>query len=176
MLVAGGAGAVGHFAIELAKQAGASVATTVSNDEKAKLAEAAGADLVVNYRHEDAIAALTAWAPTVERIVEVALGANLELDLAVTRAGTVISVYANEAQDPVLPTRRLMTANARLHYVLVYNVRPEELAAAREWVVSAVEQGALTVLPVHRFPLDQVAAAQDAVEHGVVGKVLVFPR
>lgn len=175
VLVAGGAGAVGHFAIELAKQAGASVATTVSNAEKAKLAEAAGADLVVNYREEDAIKAITAWAPQVQRIVEVALGANLELDLAVTKAGTVISIYANEAKDPVLPTRRLMAANARLHYVLVYSITPQELAAARSWVVAAVGQGALTTLPVHVFPLGQVAAAQDAVEHGAVGKVLVVP-
>lgn len=175
VLVAGGAGAVGHFAIELAKEAGAEVATTVSTAEKAKLAEAAGADLVINYKEEDVIARAKSWAPRVDRIVELALGANLELDLAVSSAGTVIANYANEAKDPVLPTRRLMAANVKLHYVLLYGVPPEELAAARSWVSGALAQGALSTLPIQRFPLAQTAAAQDAVEAGTVGKVLVIP-
>ena len=82
VLVAGGAGAVGHFAIELAKRAGARVIATVSSPEKAALAEEAGADLVVNYRSPDAVDQVRAFGP-VDRIIEVALGANLELDLAV---------------------------------------------------------------------------------------------
>ncbi len=99
MLVAGGAGAVGHFAIELAKHAGARVAATVSGPAKAELAAAAGADLVVNYRDADAAAQLASFAP-VDRVVEVALGANLELDLALSGPQTRIVTYAAEA-----PTR-----------------------------------------------------------------------
>ena len=175
VLVAGGAGAVGHYAIELAKQAGAWVVTTVSSPEKAELAQAAGADLVVNYRDDDAIDQIRSFAPRVDRIVEVALGANLEIDLAVAGAGTVISVYANEAQDPVVPTRRFMVANAMIKYVLLYGVPTEEIAAAVAWTSDALAAGALSELPITRYSLDDIAAAHEAVEQGALGKVLVIP-
>lgn len=176
VLVAGGAGAVGHFAIELAKQAGADVATTVSTEQKAKLAKAAGADLVVNYKHhEDALRQLKGFTPHFDRVVELAIGANLDLDLAVSGPGTVIAIYANEAQDPALPTRRLMAANVELHYVLLYGVPADELRSCKSWVSQALEEGTLTELPVVRFGLDDVAQAQDAVEGGALGKVLVVP-
>ena len=175
VLVAGGAGAVGHFAIELAKHAGARVAATVSSPEKADLARAAGADLVVDYRAPGAVEAIRGFAPTMDRVVEVALGANLELDLAVAGPGTVIAVYANERDDPVVPTRRFMAANATIHYLLLYGVPAAALAAARDWTSEALGAGALSALPLHRFALDETAAAQDAVEHGAIGKVLVRP-
>jgi NADPH2:quinone reductase len=175
VLVAGGAGAVGHYAIELAKHAGAGVISTVSSAEKAELARAAGADLVVNYRDEDVVEQIHGFTPTVDRIVELALGANLELDLALCRPGTVISIYANEQGDPTLPTRRLMAANVYLHYLLLYGVPSEQLAADFKSVSGALAAGALTELPLHTFALEQIAAAQDAVEAGVVGKVLVLP-
>lgn len=175
VLVAGGAGAVGHFAVELAKHAGARVVTTVSSEEKAELARAAGADLVVDYRRPGCVDEVRSFSETVDRIVEVALGANLDLDLALCRPGTEIVTYAAEDEDPVIPTRRLMTANATIRYVLLYGVPRAELAEAVRWVERAVEDGALSLLPLRRFPLDDVAAAQDAVERGATGKVLVLP-
>src|SRR5262245_46636839 len=93
ILVAGGAGAVGHFVIELAKFYGARVVTTVSSPEKAKLAKNAGADLVVNYRETSAADEIKSVGP-VDRVVEVALGANLQLDLAAIRPDSVIVTYA----------------------------------------------------------------------------------
>ena len=171
----GGAGAVGHFAIELAKHAGALVATTVSSEDKAEMARAAGADLAVNYREPGATELLKSFAPRMDRIVELALGANLDLDLAVSGPGTLIVVYAAEPSDPVLPTRRLMNANVMFRFVLLYSVPASELAEAVAWANGALVTGALTALPVHLFPLDDIAAAQDAVEHGAVGKVLVVP-
>jgi NADPH2:quinone reductase len=84
-------------------------------------------------------------------------------------------VYANEADDPAIPTRRMMAANVTLHYVLLYGVPAKPLGAAVDWVAAAVDDGALTTLPLHRYALDQVAAAQDAVQQGAVGKVLVIP-
>jgi NADPH2:quinone reductase len=175
VLVTGGAGAVGHYAIELAKHAGARVVTTVSSPEKAELALAAGADRVVNYRQPGFIDEVRSFSPTVDRIVEVALGDNLELDLAVCRPHTEIVTYAAEARDPVLPTRRLMTANATLRYVLLYGLPDRELADAVRWVDRALGDGALSLLPLERFSLDDVGAAQDAVQGGAVGKVLVLP-
>lgn len=173
VLVAGGAGAVGHAAIQLAKHAGARVVTTVSSAEKAELAAAAGADHVVNYREPDVIERVRAVAPVVDRVVEVDLGANLELDLAVSGPQTVIVTYAATPHDPTLPVRACMTANVTLRFVLLYGVPAEALERAVGDITDAVAAGALTELPAHRFPLTEVAAAQEAVEGGAVGKVLV---
>lgn len=173
VLVAGGAGAVGHYAIELAKHAGARVAATVSSEEKAALARAAGADMVVNYRQAEATEELRSFALNFDRVIEVALGANLDMDLALSGPGTTIVVYASEAQDPVVPTRRLMGANVSIHYMLLYGVPAEELRAAISWTSDALAAGALSALPTHYFPLEEVAAAQDAVERGAIGKVLL---
>jgi NADPH2:quinone reductase len=173
VLVAGGAGAVGHFAIELAKWGGARVVTTVSGEEKARLAAAAGADRVVNYREPDAAEQIRSLDGPVDRIVELALGANLELDLAVGRPGTAIVTYAAEPTDPSLPVRTLMNANVQLEFVMLYGIGPAALQAAVADVSAALAAGALSELPLHRFPLDEIAAAHEAVEQGAVGKVLV---
>jgi NADPH2:quinone reductase len=173
VLVAGGAGAVGHFAIELAKWAGARVATTVSNPEKAKLAARAGADLVVNYTEAGAANQIRAFAPRFDRIVEVALGPNLELDLSVSGHETVVVTYAADGPDPVLPVRACMTANVTLRFILLYTVPEPALRQAADDITAALREGALTGLPVHHFRLDDCAAAHDAVEGRAVGKVII---
>jgi NADPH2:quinone reductase len=173
VLVAGGAGAVGHFTIELAKRSGARVITTVSSAEKAALAEKAGADLVVNYRTADAAEQIRAFGAAVDRVIEVALGANLALDLAVARAGTTVVTYAAEAADPVLPVRACMTANVILRFVLLYGVPAGALDRAAADITAALAAGDLTGLPVHKYSLDDIAAAHEAAEAGVVGKVIV---
>ncbi len=173
VLVAGGAGAVGHFAIELAKHFGGRVAATVSGPEKAELAQRAGADLVVNYRQAGAADQLRAFAPQMDRIVELALGANLDLDLAVSGPQTHIVDYAAEAADPVLPVRRCMAANVTVRFILLYGVPAEALDRAAADISSAIAAGRLTQLPLTRFPLDQIVAAQEAVEAGTVGKVVI---
>src|SRR5256885_12827536 len=122
VLVAGGAGAVGHFAIELAKQGGAPVITTVSGPEKAELAARAGADHVINYRDPGAADQIRALGAPVDRVVELALGQNIALDLAVCRPHARIAVYAADGPDPVLPVRLCMTANVTLEFVLLYGV------------------------------------------------------
>jgi NADPH:quinone reductase len=174
VLVAGGAGAVGHFAIELAKRAGARVIATVSGAAKAALAEKAGADLVVNYRSADAADQIHAFAPAVDRVIEVALGANLALDLAVARPGTVVVTYAAEAADPVLPVRACMTATVTLKFILLYTVAATLDQAAAD-ITAALAAGDLTPLPVRKSPLDEIADAHQAAEAGVVGKILVIP-
>ncbi|HEX4109957.1 MAG TPA: NADPH:quinone reductase [Solirubrobacteraceae bacterium] len=175
VLVAAGAGAVGHAAIELARWAGARpLIATASNEDKAALARAAGADVVIDYRAPDAGAEVRAAAPQgVERIVEVALGANVELDLQACATGATVAVYASEATDPTIPLRRLMMANVMLRFVLLYWVPDDALAAAVAAISQALRAGALTSLPVHRFPLERIGEAHDAVRDGAVGKILV---
>ncbi|MGD0065797.1 MAG: NADPH:quinone reductase [Streptosporangiaceae bacterium] len=175
VLVAGGAGAVGHFAIELAKRAGARVVTTVSSPEKAALAEKAGADLVVNYRSADAVEQIQAFAPAVDRVIEVALGANLALDLALARPLATIVTYAAEPSDPALPVRACMSANVNLKFVLLYGVAPAALDQAAADITAALAAGDLTGVPVRKFALADIAAAHEAAEAGAVGKVIVTP-
>jgi NADPH2:quinone reductase len=173
VLVHGGAGAVGHAAIELGRWHGARVVTTVSSEEKAELARAAGAELVVNYRSDSVVDRIREWAPDgVARIVEVNLPANLSLDTAVLAKGGVISLYTT-ADRPVDLSRSLMVLNAQLSFVLVYTIPAEAKLAAVTDISQALRDGALTALPGHRYALAQIGAAHDAVEQGVVGKVLV---
>ena len=176
VLVAGGAGAVGHFAIEFAAWGGAArVASTVSNPDKAELARRAGAGHVVYYTDPDAASQITAAVGPVDRIIEVALGANLQLDLAVSRPGTVVACYAAEAQDPVLPVRACMNASLVLRFMLLYTVPQAVLDQGAADIGTALRAGALTELPEHRFPLGDIVAAHEAVERGTPGKVLVIP-
>jgi NADPH:quinone reductase len=173
VLVAGGAGAVGHFAIELARRGGARVIATVSSREKAVLAEAAGAHAVVNYREGNAAAAILAAAPGgVDRVIEVAPAANAALDVEVlARYGSVVG-YASDG-DLALPVRPLMTKDVNLRFLLIYDTPEPALRRAVAEVGAALADGDLTELPAHRFPLDEIVAAHEAVERNVVGKVLV---
>jgi NADPH:quinone reductase len=180
VLVTGGAGAVGNAAIRLAAWAGATVVTTISNDEKARLAEAAGAHHVVNYRSGDPAAEIRAVAPDgVDIVVDVAIIQNAELVGKVLTTRGTVAAYANTGGTEVtLPVRTFMGLNARLAFVLLYTVGDGALRAASEDVAAAVAEGVLEAgedhgLPVVRYPLEEAAAAHDAVENGAVGKVLI---
>jgi len=179
VLVAGGAGAVGHFAIELAVRGGARVVATASTPEKLDLTRQAGAEHVVNYRDPDAADQIRAAVGQVDRVIEVALGANHALDLAVIKPGSTIVTYAAEPSDPLLPVRACMTANVVLRFILLYGVPRAALRRAAEDISAAVAGGALTELPVYRFPLSDIVAAHEWAEAGVatgrLGKVLVTP-
>jgi len=179
VLVAGGAGAVGHAAIQLARWAGATAIATVSGDEKAALARAAGADHVLNYRESGIVEAIHAVAPEgVDVVVEVAPEVNAELDAAVLAPGGTVAVYAVDGGSDLSMAWPLMQKNVAYAFVLVYTVPSDLKDLAVADVSAAVADGALPVgdaagLPLHRFPLEQAAAAHAAVEAGAVGKVLI---
>ena len=174
VLVHGGAGAVGHAAIQLARRAGAHVIATVSTSAKGTIAADAGAHVVVDYTADGAVDAIRSAARAgVDRIIEVDLTRNLDLDLAVLVPGGVIVTYAADATDPQIPVRTLMMHNASLRFVLVYRFEPALLAEGVAEVTAALEAGDLSPLPVVRFPLAEVAAAHDAVQSRTPGKVLI---
>ncbi|MCW2764432.1 MAG: Alcohol dehydrogenase, zinc-binding domain protein [Nocardioides sp.] len=180
VLVAGGAGAVGNAAIQLARWAGATVITTVSSEEKAALATAAGAQHTVNYRESDPAAAILALAPDgVDIVVEVAPAQNNDLDLQVVRNHGTVAIYANNGGDEfTIPIRPTFSRNLRYQFLLLYTLDRDLVRAATEDVTAAVAAGALRVgteagLPLHHFLLEETAAAHDAVERGTVGKVLI---
>ena len=180
VLVAGGAGAVGNAAIQLARWAGATVIATVSSEAKAQLAGRAGAQHAVNYRDADAADQIRRVAPAgVDLIVEVAAGANSELDLSVLKPRGTIAAYANDGGVRFAPdVGANMVLNARYQFVLLYTVGWDRIANAAADLNHAIDDGAFRIgdqagLPVHRFDLDDTAAAHDAVTGGAVGKVLV---
>jgi NADPH2:quinone reductase len=179
VLVAGGAGAVGHAAIELARWAGATVFATVSSSGKAELAAAAGAHHVVNYRAEDATEAVRGVAPDgVDVIVEVAASANAALDASVIGPSGTVAIYASDPDDVTVRAGSAMRSNTRYQFVLVYTVSPHVKEQAVRDVQAAAAAGALRIgdeagLPLHRFPLERTADAHAAVESGAVGKVLI---
>jgi NADPH:quinone reductase len=180
VLVAGGAGAVGNAAIQLARWSDATVLTTVSSPEKANLAARAGADHVIDYKRQDVVAEVRGIAPHgVNTIVEVSPAVNAELDAAVLARHGSVAVYANNGGSTVeLPVRPSMVPNVRWQFVLVYNAPETWRANALEDVASAVLDGAVRVgaeagLPLHHYSLEEAADAHAAVENGAVGKVLI---
>jgi NADPH2:quinone reductase len=180
VLVAGGAGAVGNAAIQLARWSGATVITTVSSPEKAKLAANAGADHIIDYTRQDVVAATRAIAPDgVNAIVEVSPARNTAIDAAVIARHGSVAVYANNGGNSMeLPVRALMAPNARWQFVLVYTAPDYWRAHAVGDVSAAVSDGAVRVgdeagLPLHHYPLEQAADAHAAVENAVVGKVII---
>ena len=179
VLVAGGAGAVGNAAIQLARWAGATVISTVSGAEKAALATAAGARHVVNYRAQDAAAEIRRIAPSgVDIVIEVAPAANAALDVQVAATDAVVAFYADDQETFSVPARPSMIGNIRWQGMLLYTVSPAAKDHAIAAVSSALAEGALRAgeeagLPFHRFPLVRTADAHTAVERGVTGKVLI---
>jgi len=178
--VQGGVGAVGHAAIQLAVWAGATVITTVSSAAKAELATAAGAHHVLVYPADDLAEQIQALAPNgVDQIVDVAPAQNAALDVQVVANHGSIAYFANNnGEEFSVPIVASFAKNVRWQGLLLYTVGPEPLAVAAEDITKALEDGALPVgeaagLPLSWFPLEETAAAHDAVEGGALGKVLI---
>ncbi len=180
VLVAGGAGAVGNAAIQLARWAGATVVSTVSGPGKARLAEAAGSHHVVNYRSGDPAEAIRAASAggAVHLVVEVNPLANAAIDMAVLAPNGTVAVYADGPAPVQLPVRPAMVINARWQFILVYTMPEAAKDDAVAAITAALADGALRVgeeagLPLHRYPLERTADAHAAVQDGAVGKVLI---
>lgn len=173
ILVHGGAGAVGRYAVQLAHWLGADVVATASTPEKQATARAAGASLVVDYRDPTAAEQIRTALPRLSRIIEVDLVRNLPLDLAVSNPGTVIVNYAADGEDPVLPRRALMRACVSLEFMLLYNVRKEMFWQSVETVQQALDAGALTMPPHAIHSLTDIAAVHESQERGSSERLLV---
>jgi NADPH2:quinone reductase len=177
ILVTGGAGAVGHCAIQLAKWGGARVITTVSSETKATQARQAGADEVINYRTEhvlERIRALTAGAG-VDRVVDVDFGGNLPVTREALKENGTLAAYASMgAPEPVLPFYALMFKNITLRPVLVYSMPEEAKRQACQDIVQALNDRQLSQPIAARFPLDWLVEAHEAQESGqAIGNIII---
>lgn len=176
ILVTGGAGAVGRYAIQFARLGDAQVIATVSSEEKAKLAESAGAAHVINYRTENVgqrVLELTD-ARGVDRIVEVEFGGNLAASAEAIKTGGLIAAYASQAiPEPAVPFYTLMYKSVVVRHVLTFQVSPELERQAVKSICYWLERGEITHGPGLKFSLKQTAEAHEAVENGAKGKVLI---
>ncbi|MFP6731266.1 MAG: NADPH:quinone reductase, partial [Alphaproteobacteria bacterium] len=176
ILVTGGAGAVGRYALQFAALGGARVIATVSSAEKAAVAKAAGAPEILDYKTEDVaarVAEITGGAG-VDRIVEVEFGGNLESSLAVIANNGVIASYASDAVlEPTLPFYRMVYGNTTLRPVLVFGMPEAAKSQAVADITRWAESGDLSHHIGPRFSLEDTAAAHQAVEDGSFGKVII---
>ena len=165
VLVAGVAGAVGGFAVSFAKWGGAEVIATVG----AEAALEAGADHVLNYRADDVAARVLeiTGGAGVDRIVEVALGRNLELDNEVLALMGTIAAYASDAEpEPRLPFWPLLFKNATIRLVGSDDLPEEAERRAAEDIEATLAAGVLRPRIGMRFPLERIAEAHEALEGG----------
>lgn len=177
ILVTGGAGRVGHYAVQWASEAGATVIATASNASDTSACTDAGARMVVDHRDDNYAAAIldaTGGAP-VDRIVEVEFGGNLQASLEVLRTGGVIATYSSmQEPQPQLPFFRMMYQDLTLRFVIVYAM-PE---SAKQFAVADIERALTAELLQHRiaqeFSLDEIAQSNELVEQsGTRGAVIL---
>ena len=179
LLIAGGAGAVGHYAIQFAKAAGATVITTISSLEKASAARKAGADHTIDYKREnvgDRVMAITAN-KGVDAIIELDIAANAKLIPHILRPHGKVVVYGTGATDAAVPLFFFLRNAITLQFIYVYELDAAERAAALAGIARALEAGTLITNVGITYPLTDIVAAHEAVEQNkVLGNVVVTLR
>jgi NADPH2:quinone reductase len=176
VLVAAGAGAVGHYAIQFAKKRKATVITTVSSPAKAEIARAAGADHVIDYKREDVgerVMAITAKRG-VDAVIEMDLAANARLLPSVLAPNGVVAVYGSGAAEASIPFQFLLQNSITLQFFLVYLMPAEMRQRATADITQMLEQGELIHNVAQTFDLGDMVAAHEAVESGkAMGNIVV---
>jgi NADPH:quinone reductase-like Zn-dependent oxidoreductase len=177
VLVAGGAGAVGHYAIQFARRLGArQVIATVSSPEKARRAMEAGADACVDYRQEDAaerVKELTEGRG-VDRIVEVDIAANAPLLPKLLAKDGLCVVYGSGAAEFTLPFFPLILGGIGLRFFIVYELSAPARAECEALLTRWLTEGALIHAIAGRLPLAECAAAHEIVQAGsAIGNIVL---
>lgn len=168
VLIPGGAGGVGHYAIQFAKAAGAEVITTVSSAEKAAHARAAGADHTIDYKTEDVGARVQAitGGRGVSRVIELDLVRNAaQLPGVLAPRGTIV-IYGTGGGEATIPSGFLLANTSTLKFFLVYTLADDELERAIGATTAALAERRLINAVAGTWPLDDIVAAHEAVEGG----------
>jgi NADPH2:quinone reductase len=177
VLVAGGAGAVGHYAVQFARLLGArQVLATVSSAAKAEVARAAGADTVIDYRRDDLAQRVreATGGAGVDRIVEVDVAANGAVDATLLRPGGACVVYGSGTAEFALPFFPLIVNNVTLHFFIVYNLADDARQRAVDTLTGWLESDAVVHRIAERLPLERIAEAHERIEQGAVSGNLVL--
>lgn len=177
VLVAGGAGSVGCYAIQFAKLGGAKqILSTVSSPEKAALAQSAGADILLNYKTEDINARVqeATDGQGVDRIIEVDFAGNIGIDLQILKSDADIIVYGSNAAEIPVPFFPMVFKNVRVRFFIVYNLSPGTRKRSIKDLTAMVESRSLTHNIATRLPIERIADAHELVEKAqLIGKVLL---
>ena len=171
-----GAGAVGHYAIQIAKKRGATVITTVSSPEKAALARQAGADHTIDYKRENVgerVMAITNKAG-VDAVIEMDFAANAKLAPTILHPRSTIVVYGTGSPEAVIPSQYMLTSAIAIKFVFVYELTQAERTAAISAITRMLESKRLINNVALTLPLKDIVAAHEAVEQGkTLGNVVV---
>lgn len=174
ILVQGGAGAVGHFAVQIARLGGARVIATVGGPEGAAHARAAGAEATVDRKAGDVVARvmdLTGGAG-VDRIVEVDFAANIAEDIPLLKPNSTIAAYSSSSDPrPVLPYYDFALKGLNLRFIQGFCVPDDAHAAAVAFIDAHAAD--LIVSIGATFPLAEISAAHRRVEAGGIGNVVL---
>lgn len=169
ILITGGAGRVGYYAIQWAKNAGARVITTASNAEDEQTCKDIGADLVINHRNENwGQEIVTAnGGNKVDRVVDVEFGANLPQVLECINMNSVIATYSStQVKEPKLPFIQMMFMDLTLRMVIVYAIPEEAKQQAISDIYSALSANKLIHRIAHTLPFEQMAKSHELIEQG----------
>ena len=177
VLVTGGAGRVGHYAIQLAKHKGAEVIATAGSARSKKHCEDAGADYVVGHPSETTNKAIMEYTKgrKPDRIIEGDFGANLHFLLDILGTNGVIATYASGTNtEPQLPFYRMMYLDVTLRTVLVYVMPLQAKKDAIDDITNLLSTNVLKHRIAQSYPLAESARAHEAIEQGeVFGCVLL---
>lgn len=178
LLVQGGGGAVGRVVVELAHRSGARVIATGGSEASRAVARAKGAEIVLDRRADDVVAAVleATGGRGAERIVEVDFGANVSTDIrALADHGTVAAYSSSSERMPVLDYYAFARKSARIDFVQGNLMTPAQLAGASASVGAFLAAGMLRPDIAADLPLERSAEAHDMVEAGAPANVVVRP-
>jgi NADPH2:quinone reductase len=177
ILVTGGAGRVGHYAIQWASQAGATVIATASNGEDKTACLDAGAHHVVNHRDQNVVAEILAASDGefVDRIVDVEFGANLPISIEVLKVGGVIATYSSsQIPEPKIPFIRMMYKDLTLRCIIVYAMPEAAKARAIDDIDKALSSDALQHRIAKTLPLSEIVSANELIEGGSIRGAVIL--
>ena len=177
VLVTGGAGRVGHYAIQWASQAGANVIASASNDVDIAACKDAGASKVVNHRdNQFATAVLDAnKGMPLDRVIDVEFGANLDTSINVCRVGGTIATYSSAAApNPKIPFYQMMYKDLVLRFVIVYAMPESAKEAAIKDIQTALEKNLLQHRISNSVPLKDIVEANELIETGKIRGCVVL--
>lgn len=178
ILVNGAAGAVGHFAVQLAAASGARVIGVVGNQPAAAHAKAAGAALTIDRHLEDVVARVmdVTGGKGVDRVIEVDFAANFSRDLAVLKLnGTIASYSSSSNPEPSLPYYAFANKGANVRFIQGFCIPDGARRQGEAMLARLAEANSLKVPIARTYPLAEIAAAHEHVERGSLGNIVVIP-